>query len=352
MLMASGYGQSYSYARPETRADGWETRSLQEMGLDTILIDTLFTQLFQQKHKIHSTLVIKEGKIVVEEYFNGNTRESRYDIRSATKSVISLLVGIALDKGFIASVDDPMNIYLKDKVPEKNKSADKENISIRHLLTMSSGLECNDWNKKSRGQEDKVFRKRDWIQYTLDLPMVDSPGKTTSYCSMGTVLAAEIVSKASGFPIDVFAEKYLFQPLGITNVNWGHTTTGKPIVPSAKRLYMTSRDMAKIGQLVAKGGIWNGKTVISKEWIAKATMSQTKLSNLEYGFLWWKIPFSMNGKKIHGTVATGNGGQYIMIFEDWDLVVVFTGGAYNSEQDKVPFAITNNIFLPVFAKNK
>jgi len=112
---------------------------------------------------------------------------------------------------------------------------------------MSTGLDCND--KKSLGQEDRIYKKQDWLQYAIDLPMVNEPGEVSNYCSIGTVMIAEIISQASGMSIDKFAEHYLFNPLGITNVSWGHTSK-KDVIPSSKRLYMTSRDMAKIGQLI------------------------------------------------------------------------------------------------------
>ena len=210
---------------------------------------------------------------------------------------------------------------------------------------MSTGLDCNDWDQSSAGQEDKVYRKKDWIQFTLDLPMINDPGTVANYCSMGTILMAEIVSQASGMTIDAFAQKYLFEPMGISNLSWGHTSK-KEVIPSSRRLYMTPRDMAKIGQLVLNKGAWRDRQIVTEEWITESTTTKTKITNMEYGYQWWRIPFQLNNLQTTAIVATGNGGQYIMIFEELDMVAVFTGGAYNLEEGKLPFAIVKDIILP------
>lgn len=342
------YGQIiYTYSQPKELADGWKTTNLKSQNVDTTRISQLFTQLWNGENKVHSVLLAKNNQIIIEEYFNDHSAYKQHDLRSATKSIRSILLGIAIDKGFIDNVDDPMSKYLKDLVPTNNLDKRKDKITIRHLLTMSSGLDCNDWDKKSEGQEDKVYRKKDWLQYTLDLPMVNEPGSVSNYCSMGAVLIAEIISQASGTTIDKFAEQYLFNPLDITNVSWSHTSN-KEVIPSGKRLYMTSRDMAKIGQLMLNNGKWNEKQVVSEKWIEESTTPKTKITGIDYGYLWWNIPLKSKEKMIHSKVATGNGGQYIMILPELDIVAVFTGGAYNSQEDKLPFAIMTDIFLPTF----
>jgi len=353
-LFISGfcYGQdSYIYSKPKDLGDGWKTKDLKSQNVDTTLIYKLFSQLEDRENKIHSILLVKSDQIIIEEYFNGQAVDQKHDLRSATKSIKSILLGIAIDKGFIDSINDPISKYLKSPIPNKNLDQRKEKITIKHLLTMSSGLDCNDWNKKSQGQEDKVYKKKDWIQYTLNLPMVNEPGTVSNYCSMGVVLLAEIISQASGMTIDKFAEQYLFNPLDINNVSWGHTSN-KKIIPSGKRLYMTSRDMAKIGQLILNKGKWNEKQLISEKWIEESTTPKTKITEIDYGYLWWNIPFKANGKMFVSKTATGNGGQYIMVLPELDIVAVFTGGAYNSQEDKLPFAIMTDIFLPTFTSGK
>ena len=347
------YGQNnYDYSQPKNLEDGWKTTNLQSQNVDTAKIYKLFNQLQSNDNKLHSILLVKNGQIVIEEYFNYQSENKQHDLRSATKSIRSILLGIAIDKGFIDSIDDTISKYIKSPVPTKNLDERKNKITIRHLLTMSAGLDCNDWDKKSKGQEDKVHKKKDWLQYTLNLPMVNEPGTVSNYCSMGTVLIAKIISQASGMTIDKFAEKYLFHPLNINNVSWSHTTTNKKVIPSAKRLYMTSRDMAKIGQLILNNGKWNEKQIVSEKWIEESTTPKTKITNIDYGYLWWIIPFKVKEQMIVSKVATGNGGQYIMIFPELGIVAVFTGGAYNSQEQMLPFAMVNDIFLPTFMSKK
>ncbi|WP_271783176.1 serine hydrolase domain-containing protein [Aquimarina algiphila] len=346
------YGQNtYLYSQPKEHNDGWKTNNLQSQKIDTTRIYKLFSQILNQKNKLHSVLLIKNDQLIIEEYFNTISADQPHDLRSTTKSIRSILMGIAIDKGFIASVDDPISKYLKNPIVTKNIDNRKEKITIKHLLTMSSGFDCNDWNKKSKGQEDKVSRKKDWLQYTLNLPMINEPGAVSNYCSMGAILITEIISQASGMTIDKFADQYVFNDLGITNVHWGHTSD-KEIIPSGKRLYMTSRDMAKIGQLILNNGLWNEKQIVSQKWIEESTTPKTKITGIDYGYFWWNIPFKIEEKMVISKTATGNGGQYIMIFPTLDMVAVFTGGAYNSQEDKLPFAIMKDIFLPTFVKKK
>ena len=136
--------------------------------------------------------------------------------------------------------------------------------------------------------------------------------------------------------------------IGIENISWGHNSD-KKVIASGKRLYMTPRDMAKIGKLILNKGQWDDTQVVSKTWIEEATTPKTKITGIDYGYLWWNIPFKVNEKTMISKTATGNGGQYIMVFLELDMVAVFTGGAYNSQEDKLPFAIMKDVFLPTFA---
>jgi CubicO group peptidase (beta-lactamase class C family) len=348
LLVGTFCHSQYSYNQPQTLEDGWKTNNLRSQKVDTALIYKMFDQLKTRKNKVHSVLLIQNEQLIIEEYLNGHTANQQHDLRSTTKSIRSLLMGIAIDKGFIDNVDDPISKYLKTPVPKKNIDKRKDKITLRDLLTMSSGLDCNDWDPKSAGQEDRVYKKKDWLQYTIDLPMIHEPGAVSNYCSMGAILIAEIISQAAGMTIDKFAEQYLFTPMGIVNVSWGHTSN-KEIISSGKRLYMTSRDIAKIGLLVLNNGKWNEKQLISKKWIEEATTPKTKITGVNYGYFWWNIPFKVNEKMIISKTATGNGGQYIMVLPELDMIAVFTGGAYNSQDDKLPFAIMTDIFLPTFA---
>jgi len=345
-VSAISFGQnSYTYSQPKEVGDGWKTNHLKFQGLDSTLINKFFTQINGAEHKLHSVLLVRNNELILEEYFSDYHINKPHDLRSTSKSIRSILLGIAIDKGFIDNIDDPISKYLKNPIPKKRLDPRKSDITIKHLITMSSGLDCNDWDKRSKGQEDKVYKKKDWLQYTLDLPMLHTPGEVSNYCSMGVILMTEIISQSSGMSISEFANKHLFVPLEIENVQWGHTSS-KKVIESGKRLYMTPRDLAKIGQLFINKGVWNGKQVVSEKWIEESTTPKTKITGIDYGYLWWNIPFRLNGKVLMSKTATGNGGQYILIIPELELVAVFTGGAYNSQEDKLPFAVVNNIILP------
>ncbi|MFD2566958.1 serine hydrolase domain-containing protein [Pseudotenacibaculum haliotis] len=345
------YGQkSYQYSAPKETGDGWKTDGSWFQKVDTSKIYQLFQQLYNAKHKINSVLLVKDNVLILEEYFNKRSIDQQQDLRSTSKSIRSILLGIALDKGFIDDVNDPISKYLKTHQPKKKLDPRKADITIANLITMSTGLECNDWDRKSKGQEDRVYKKKDWIQYTLDLPMVNNPGEVSNYCSMGVVILAEIISQASGMSIDEFADKYLFAPLGIENVSWGHTSE-KKVIASGKRLNMTPRDMAKIGQLILNKGMWKEARVVSQKWVEKSISPKTTITGINYGYLWWKLPFFVKDKLHLSTAATGNGGQYILIFHEINMIAVFTGSAYNSQEDKIPFVIMKDVLLPTLFRH-
>ncbi|MEO1054640.1 MAG: serine hydrolase [Bacteroidota bacterium] len=338
---------TYKYAQPEELADGWKTNDLKSIAADTLRLSAFFNQIINEEHKLHSILLVKDNQLMLEEYFNGYATDRPHDIRSVSKSIKSLLLGIAIEEGIIDDINDPISKYLKSHTPEKNLDPRKENITIKHLITMSTGLDCNDWDKKSKGQEDKVYKKKDWIQYTLDLPMINKPGEVSTYCSMGVIIMAEIISQASGMSIAEYAQSRLFSHLGITNVQWGDAED-EGAIDSGKSLYMTPRDLAKTGQLILNKGRWRGQQIVPEKWIAEATAPQTAITGIQYGYLWWTIPFRVNGKAVISKTATGNGGQYIVVIPEMNMVAVFTGGAYNSQEDKLPFAIVKDVLIPTF----
>ncbi len=333
------FGQNVDAGQSEWKRKDWQSEVSNQNPLKNLL-----SQLDKSEHKLHSMLIIKYDFLVLEKYYNNHMPTEQHDLRSATKSIISILMGIAIDKGFVADVNEPIAKYLS---PTYKVPVDKESITIHHLLTMSTGMDCNDWDQTSKGQEDKVYKKKNWVQYTLNLPMINPPGELAQYCTMGTVLTAEIIQEASGMDIASFADQYLFIPMKI-NALWDHTSNKKNIPGTGKRLYLTSLDFAKIARLVLNKGQWNGQQLVSESWLKLSTQPITKITGVKYGYYWWTIPFKTPNSMIEGIVATGNGGQYLMIFPTLDLALVFTGGAYNSQEDKLPFQIANKVILPAF----
>lgn len=182
--------EKYEYQTPVSLSDGWQTGSLLSQRIDTSYYNRFFDTLSTpREHNLHSFLIVKNNTLVLEEYFDDQQLTSNHDLRSTTKSITALLVGIALDKGFISSIDDPVARYLKNYWPTGNTNSLKSTLTIRHLLTMSSGLACNDRDPNSPGNEDKMYGAHDWISFMASLPVDRVPGDTSLYCTGGVVFA-------------------------------------------------------------------------------------------------------------------------------------------------------------------
>ncbi len=332
---------------PAPLEDGWQTGSLSSLGIDTARYTRFFDSLpAPKKHNLHSFLLIKNNKLVLEAYFGEEGPLIPHDLRSVTKSITALLIGIAVDKGYIKSIDQPVSAYLKGYWPAKSKDARKDSLTIRHLLTMSSGLACNDWKPDSPGNEGKMYKTHDWLSFMANLPMHTLPGKESRYCTGGVVLLGEIISQASGMRVDQFAKQHLFEPLGIKSAQWSYFKDDQK-VDTGGHLYLTSRQLAKLGQLVLNRGKWGQQQLVSTDWIDLATREQVRLDGkIAYGFLWWKHRFNVNGTQWEATCAQGNGGQFLFVFPDLQLVAVFTGGNYDSPKMDMPFQIVSNLVLP------
>lgn len=268
---------------------------------------------------------------------------------STTKSITSLLVGIALDAQVLSSVSTPIASYLNADYP--NTPALKQGITIEHLLTMSSGLACDDWDALSPGNEQKMYQQTDWVQFILNLPSTASPGAVTQYCTGGPVTLGHILANATKQPVPTFANTQLFGPLGIasTSLQWAdyknHAQTD-----TGGHIRMRPRDMSKIGQLVLQGGKWNGVRVVSNAWITAATTHRrdfTQVGNRGgYGYLWWLSKESYKSSTVDVIRADGNGGQYIFVIPALDMVAVFTGENYDSGKAYLPFSLLTTYVLP------
>ena len=194
-------------------------------------------------------------------------------------------------------------------------------MTLQNVLTMTTGL---DWNEEvpyddPRSNSSLMEATDDWVQYVIDKPMATEPGKAFNYSSGATELLAYILQKETGEDIDAYGEKYLFAPLGIEH-HWKRTYMG--LVDTEGGLYLKGEDLAKIGYLYLHAGIWNGKQLVSKEWVKESLAPHVDAEeNFKYGFKWWLYP--MNGK--YAWMARGFGGQWLMVFPDKSLIVVFTG---------------------------
>ncbi len=305
---------------------------------------------------IHSVLVARGGRLVFERYFSGpdeiQSRRVRdvvfdadtlHDMKSVSKSVASLVLGIAIDRGLIGSIDEPIFNFF----PEMSdlRSPEKDRLRLVHALTMTMGLgwvEATPATGDEDNDEARMNRSPDPCRFVLgSLPVTAPPGQTFFYNTGALRLLSAIVRKATGRPLDEFARANLFEPLGITSVEWkrykGDTDTGGG-------LRLKPRDMVKIGQLVLAGGNWNGHRIVSKAWIDASTAAHTKASaTYDYGYLWWLGRSRHDEREVRVLAALGRGGQSIRIVPDLDLVVAVTAGYY---QDYSPpaFALQAGVF--------
>jgi CubicO group peptidase (beta-lactamase class C family) len=338
---------NYIYKQPKADKDGLLTGTIVNSGLDAALLSQMMTKIVDGTHpNVHSVLIIKDGKLVFEEYFYEYNKEGLHELRSASKSFISALSGIAIDKKFIESTDKAVLPYFPEYTLA-NYSDAKSRITIKHLLTNQSGLDCDISNDKSVGNETLMSNSNDWVKFTLDLPMVDSPGGKGMYCSGNPVTLGRIIEKVTNQPLPQFAKTHLFMPLGITKFKWHF----KPDVSSAEtfcQVYLRPRDMAKFGLLYLNKGNWNGKQIISSAWVKESLSKHSTIQNVDYGYLWWIKYLDADGVRYYGKAAQGNGGQKIYIWEEQNMITVITGGNYNSQSPSDE--LIKKYILPAFNK--
>lgn len=311
---------------------------------------------------IHSILVAKDGQIVYAQYFNGYAADSLHDSRSSFKSVTSLLLGIAIDKGMIKNVSQPVYTYF----PEDTAFATdprKHLMTIKDLLEMRSGFDCNEWTDDGRDCESAMTQTSDWVKFALDLPMKNEPGKVWNYTSSDPMIISGIINKVSGMSIMDFAAKYLFGPMDISYYRWTVDPAGQGM--TAGSFYILPADMLKIGRMVLDGGLWQGRRIISESWLRASTIatipipdnwSFVKFSRSKtaipqqtyYGYYWYNEIIKIKDSEYPVIFASGNGGQYIMIIKKLDMVVVFTQGNYESWTAKRAFDILTTYIIPAY----
>lgn len=324
--------REYTYTVPVKTDDGWETSSLSVEGVDPENPKRLMEEIFSGKYKdIHSIVIVRNGKLIFEEYFSGNRPNTLHVIASATKSVTSILVGIALDKKMISSVNQKIYQLLPEY--QNTKWIDKKyEITLEHLLTMTAGV---DWLGPTSGiplsdpRNDAVrlYHSYDPIKYTLEKQLIEEPGSRYNYSTGVSTVLGEIIKEASGLKPDEFATKFLFDPLGIQDHKWFIYPNGT--IDTGGGLYLRSRDMAKIGYMMLKKGKWRGNQIVSEEWVNESTTARVKKAGkvymgAGYGYQWHCGELSIGNQNLEAFFAQGLGGQYIFIIPSMDMVVVFT----------------------------
>jgi CubicO group peptidase (beta-lactamase class C family) len=327
---------------PTTLDDGWTIASPESVGLDSPRLCAIAARLKETEANVHAVVIVRHGKLVFEQYFPGpderwdvagqydHDATTKHDMRSASKSVISLLVGVAIDRKLIASANEPVVKFFPEYSSVKSPGWDQ--VTLRHLLTMSSGMQWDENRNDPKNDEPHLGSEADPIRYILSKPIAAPPDTVWTYNGDGTDLLGNILERVSGKPLEAFAREVLFQPLGITDLEWKtYPKNGK--IASAVGLRIRPRDAAKIGQLVLNGGAWGGKAIVSPEWIAQSVRPRFQaigyFSGLFfYGQQWWLGRSIALEQEVKWIAAMGSGGQRLFIVPDRDLVVMTTSGLY------------------------
>jgi CubicO group peptidase (beta-lactamase class C family) len=310
----------------------WQTAPPEQQGLDPKRLAGLREAVSALDLNLHSLLIVRGGKIVFEEYFSPYERDSKHELFSVTKSFIATLVGIAADRGAFPDLEKTVVSYFPGRAFAALDSR-KSSMTVKDLLTMSSGLDWQEGDPTYRA----MYYSRDWVQYVLDIPMAGDPGEAFRYCSGCSHLLSAILQEATGENPRDFAEKYLFEPIGLRSFDWETDSQGIPI--GGWGLSLAPRDMARLGYLYLNGGSWNGQQVVSPEWVQASVSRQIETGDeLGYGYQWWIYPS-------HGAYAAlGLGGQTILVVPDLDLVIVTTA---EMEGHEAIFKLVEEYILPI-----
>ena len=320
--------ESQVLIQPIQPTDNWEKS---DANYDTTLIRQLNRTIAQNYYKnITSIVVIKDGKLLIEEYFNEANRNTLHDMRSVGKTLASTIMGIAIDEGHIKDENQTLSDFYNLKSYE-NYSAKKDQVTLKSLLTMSSGFDGSDMNPGSPGNEENMYPTDDWVKFGLDLPMDNNKtiGKDWDYFTAGAVILGDVLNNSVPNGLEKYSEEKLFQPLGITTYKWQFTPSNVP--NTAGGFQMSGLDNARYGQLYLNKGAYKEKQIIPKTWVKSSLTKQIALPNMEndfYGYLFWNKTYTINDVGVEAYYASGNGGNKILIFNDIGAVIVITATAY------------------------
>ena len=339
----------YSYSPPPELDDGWPTGTLAEVGIDEAAIERFIDQLAAVPmdgigaSQVHAVLIARHGKLVLEEYFHGFDRRTAHDTRSAAKSLSSVMIGAAIEKGATFDVAtklvdavDP-NLFPADIDPRLAAT------TVEHLLTMSAGFACDDNDPSLPGHEDVMQSQREepnWHRYALAVPMARESGEKSVYCSMKSHLLGAVLSHETQRWLPDLFRDLVARPLDIRRYHLNLTPTGDSYLGGGA--LFEPRDFMKLGQLVLNGGSWKGRRVISPDYARKMIATHTKIGERQYGWQWWINEYPFGEGMVRAAFAGGNGGQIVMAIPELDLVIAFFGGSYS---DRVLF-LPQNVYVP------
>jgi CubicO group peptidase (beta-lactamase class C family) len=335
----------YTYTVPRAKNDGWTVGRARDVGLSEEKLAAMVRKLVNSAvdstnaFRLHGILVARNGKLVLEEYFFGEHGDKPHDTRSASKTLVSVVLGAAMQKGINVSPDMP--VYATMGLTSPPLDPRKRNVKLWHLLTMSSGLDCDDGaDEYHEGSEDNLTNQDtipDWLSVVLRLKLIRDPGAKGVYCSINPYLAGEVIAKATGKSFPDLAWELVGEPLHMERYTVGLDPLGRSYLGGG--LKFLPRDFLKMAQLYANGGTWNGKRIVSEAWVRESSQPRYLMSSqidnvwvarspLNYGYLWWSTEYKYRGKIIRAYHMSGNGGQFNVFIPDLDLVIGAWGGNY------------------------
>lgn len=361
--------EQYKYSPPEDTGDGLEVSTLAAEGLDEMLFSEMMDAVQSDpSHRIHSIIVLKNDKLVFEEYFEGYAlsddpfgsdgewmsynRETDHYLASISKSITSILVGIAIDKGYINIESDMVAQYLP--AYSDILTGDKAEITIEQMLTMTSGFP---WDESTYpiGHELNdhtfLFNADDPIRWVLERPLEYLPGERWKYNSGTTNVLAAVVEESSGYTYEEFLDNNLLGPLGIDNEDYLLITFSNGRTFASGGFYMSARELGKIGLLYLNEGLWDGSRILSAEWVRKSHDEHIVFSGSypfidSYGYQWWRNTFTINQEDYYAYIGLGWGEQSLFIFPDYDLIVLFYCGYFQTEPDVYPADLITEYIIP------
>jgi CubicO group peptidase (beta-lactamase class C family) len=326
----------YHYSPPLKLDDGWPVALPEDVGISRDSIERFVQLLLDMPMdslnalQIHSLLIARHGKLVVEEYFHGYDRDTPHDLRSASKSWTATLIGAAMQAGVPLRVNTPVYQTMLDSVPA-TLDPRKRAMTLEHLLTMTAGFNC-DPNDSTSADEDQMNQQDsivDWVRHTLDVRLISAPGEKVFYCSAEPNVAAGMLAKVAHEHLPELFQRLIARPLHIQDYHLGLTPLGEAYGGGGHRF--TPREFLKFPQLMVNEGRWEGKQIVSREWARQSTSPLRDLTpTQQWGYLWNSGTYAYRGRTVRAFWAGGNGGQVFIGIPELDLVIGYTAGNYNS----------------------
>ena len=331
--------EPYHYVPPPPLGDGWPTSTLAAERIDQPAMERLVQSFIDMNMEepdapeIHALLIARHGRIVLEEYFHGFSREKLHTLRSAAKSLSGITIGAAMHAGAPLRLDSKVYQVMNHGTFPVGLEPRKRAMTLENLLTMSSGHYCDDTDDSAPGNEDKInddLQPPNVIEYFMSVPMATDPGTNSVYCSMQAHLALAMLQEATHqSPLRAF-DRLVARPMQITHYSWPLDTNGRPY--GGGSVSIRSRDFMKFGQLMLNGGTWNGKRILDAAFAKTAVAPQYHLRNIYYGYLWWVEYYPYKGRKVLGYSMRGAGGQMVFVIPELDLVVSAMGGNFSNRR--------------------